>query len=74
MVRLTGLGTSWGGNALIYNGDIAAAYMTDSELRRYKRPNHDPGMAFNGESLLDMQGRALYQDSRLISRVVRELR
>lgn len=65
---------SWDGNALIYNGDIAAAYMTPSELRRYKRMNHDPSMGFNGESLLDMQARALHQACLLIHRVIRELR
>ena len=49
---------SWGGNALIYNGDIAKMLATPSELKKYnngeKRPNRK-------EEWLDTQARALTQ-------------
>lgn len=49
---------SWGGNALIYNDDIAKMLATPSELKKYnngeKKPNHK-------EEWLDIQARALTQ-------------
>ena len=49
---------SWGGNALIYNEDIAKMLATPSELKKYnngeKRPNQK-------EEWLDTQARALAQ-------------
>ena len=49
---------SWGGNALIYNEDIAKMLATPSELKKYnngeKRPNQK-------EEWLDTQARALTQ-------------
>ena len=49
---------SWGGCALIYDGDIAARVCTPSELRR----THDGQRAPNPrETWLDVQARALYQ-------------
>lgn len=49
---------SWGGNALIYNEDIAKMLATPSELKKYnngeKKPNHK-------EEWLDIQARALTQ-------------
>ena len=49
---------SWGGNALIYNEDIARMLSTPSELKKYnngeKRPNRK-------EEWLDTQARALTQ-------------
>lgn len=54
---------SWGGNSLIYGGDIAERLATPSELKRTKggqyRPNKD-------EDWLDTQARALYQASRKV--------
>ena len=49
---------SWGGNALIFNEDIAKMLSTPSELKKYnngeKKPNHK-------EEWLDTQARALTQ-------------
>ena len=49
---------SWGGNALVYNGDIAKMLATPSELKKTcngeKRPNRK-------EEWLDTQARALTQ-------------
>ena len=54
-----------GGCYLIYNGDIAAALCSPSELKRRKggewRPNRN-------EEWLDVQARALFQACRLICR------
>lgn len=61
---------SYGGSALIYNEDIAAHYFNKSEHARWSRPRHDSGMAFNGEEILEMQGRALAQAFRIVLRCV----
>jgi hypothetical protein len=61
---------SWGGSALVYNGDIAERYMTPSELKRYNAPGHDAEMAFGGENLIDMQARALKQAYRVVFQAV----
>lgn len=46
------------GANLAYNVDIAERFMTPSELKRWQAPGHDGGMAFCGESILDMYTRA----------------
>ena len=49
---------SWGGCALIYDGDIAARMCTPSELRRTHGGQRDPNPR---ETWLDVQARALHQ-------------
>lgn len=56
----------------MYNVDIAARFFTPSELRRYMADGHDASMAFRGESMLDLQARALRQAECVISRYARE--
>lgn len=51
---------SWGGCALIYDGDIAARLCTASELRRTRNGQRDPNPR---ETWLDVQARALCQAS-----------
>lgn len=61
---------SWGGSALIYNGDIAERLCTPSELKLKKggelRPN-------SREDWLDTQARALYQAASIIRRHAKAL-
>ena len=56
---------SWGGNALIYNGDIAEHYSTPSELKNFWGLTKDGGVKRDtntaGEHLMDIQARALRQ-------------
>lgn len=55
---------SWGGSALIYNGDIAARLCTPSELKRTRNGERRP----NGrEEWLDVQARALFQAASRVS-------
>ena len=49
---------SWGGCALVYDGDIAAALCTPSELKRTRNGERRPN---SREEWLDVQARALYQ-------------
>lgn len=56
---------SWGGCALIYDGDIAARLCSPSEFRRTRGGEWRPNRR---ESWLDVQARALYQAFRLICR------
>lgn len=49
---------SWGGSALIYDSDIAAALCTPSELKRTRNGELRPN---SRECWLDTQARALYQ-------------
>lgn len=49
---------SWGGCALVYDGDIAARLCSPSELRRTHGGQRDPNPR---EAWLDVQARALYQ-------------
>lgn len=63
---------SYGGCALVYNVDIAVRFFTPSEMRRYMADGHDASMAFRGDSMLDLQARALRQAERVISRYARE--
>lgn len=61
---------SWGGCALIYNGDIAERLCSPSELKKTcngeRRPN-------SREEWLDTQARALYQACNRIKRHARNL-
>lgn len=56
---------SWGGCALIYDGDIAARLCSPSELKRCRGGEWRPNRR---ESWLDVQARALFQACRLICR------
>lgn len=56
---------SWGGCYLIYNGDIAAALCSPSELKRCCGGEWRPNRR---EEWLDVQARALHQAFRLICR------
>ena len=49
---------SWGGCALVYDGDIAAALCTPSELKKTRNGERRPN---SREEWLDVQARALYQ-------------
>lgn len=59
---------SYGGCALIYNGDIAARLCSPSEFRRTRGGEWNPNRR---ESWLDVQARALYQAASLIWRAYR---
>ena len=56
---------SYGGCALIYDGDIAARLCSPSEFRRTRGGQWNPNRR---ENWLDVQARALYQAFRLICR------
>jgi hypothetical protein len=56
---------SYGGNALIYDADIAERLCSPSELKRTKNGKLAPNSC---ESWLDCQARALSQAARLIAR------
>lgn len=56
---------SEGGGALIYDGDIAKHYCTDSELKKTRNGERKPN---SRESWLDVQARALWQAAQLIKR------
>lgn len=49
---------SWGGSALIYDGDIAERLCTPSELKKTRNGERRPN---SREEWLDTQARALYQ-------------
>ncbi|MBR2999725.1 MAG: hypothetical protein IKF39_01900 [Oscillospiraceae bacterium] len=55
---------SYGGNALIYNGDIAARLCNPSELRKTANGEKMPNAR---ENWVDVQARALYQAFRLVA-------
>lgn len=55
---------SWGGSALIYNGDIAERLCTPSELKKTRNGERRPN---SREEWLDTQARALYQAARRVS-------
>ena len=54
---------SWGGSALIYDGDIAATLCTPSELKKTRNGERRPN---SREEWLDTQARALRQASNRI--------
>jgi hypothetical protein len=60
---------SEGGNALIYDGDIAERLCNPSEYKRTKEGERQPNAR---ESWIDVQARALYQAYRLICRLAKE--
>ena len=60
---------SYGGCALIYDGDIAARLCSPSEFRRTRGGEWRPNRR---ESWLGVQARALYQAFRLICRAAEE--
>lgn len=55
---------SWGGSALIYDGDIAERLCTPSELKRTRNGERRPN---SQEEWLDTQARALTQAARRVS-------
>lgn len=59
---------SWGGSALIYDGDIAERLSTKSELKKTNNGEKQPN---SREQWLDVQARALYQASRLLYKAMR---
>ena len=59
---------SWGGCALIYNGDIAERLCTPSELKKTRDGERRPN---SHEEWLDTQARALHQAYRRINGAVR---
>lgn len=54
------------GNHLVSYYDISHHYFTPSELARYNKPGHDAYMSFGGETVYEMQTRALIQAAHLI--------
>lgn len=64
---------SWGGSALIYDGDIAEHLCCPSELKKNRHGERRPN---SREEWLDVQARALYQAcnrvAHLYSRVSRD--
>lgn len=61
---------SWGGCALIYDGDIAERLCTPSELKKTRNGERRPN---NSEEWLDVQARALWQASNLVKSSIRDL-
>lgn len=62
---------SWGGSALVYDGDIAAALCTPSELKRTRNGERRPN---SREEWLDVQARALRQAFRRMYAAIRDAR
>lgn len=61
---------SWGGSALIYDGDIAERLCTPSELKKTRNGERRPNAS---EEWLDVQARALYQASNRLAKVYSRL-
>ena len=59
---------SWGGSALIYDGDIAANLCTPSELKRTRNGERRPN---SREEWLDVQARALFQAANRVIKAYR---
>ena len=59
---------SWGGSALVYDGDIAAALCTPSELKKTRNGDRRPN---SREEWLDVQARALRQAFRRVYSAIR---
>jgi hypothetical protein len=59
---------SYGGNALIYNDDIAERLATPSEIKHQTRKDGLSSMANASETWLDVQARALNQACRKVLR------
>lgn len=62
---------SWGGSALVYDGDIAAALCTPSELKKTRNGERRPNSM---EEWLDVQARALHQAFRRMYGAIRSAR
>lgn len=62
---------SWGGSALVYDGDIAAALCNPSELKKTRNGKRRPN---SREEWLDVQARALYQAFRRVYSAIRAAR
>lgn len=62
---------SWGGSALVYDGDIAAALCTPSELKKTRKGDRRPN---SQEEWLDVQARALHQAFRRVYSAIRATR
>ena len=60
---------SWGGSALIYDGDIARRLCSPSEFRKTREGERRPNAR---EEWLDTQARALFQAANRLERTVRE--
>lgn len=61
---------SWGGSALIYDGDIATRLCCPSELKKTRDGERRPN---SREEWLDVQARALYQAANMVKRCIRSL-
>lgn len=61
---------SWGGNSLIYNGDIAERLCTPSELKKTRHGERRPN---SREEWLDTQARALHQACKRVKRHARRI-
>lgn len=62
---------SWGGSALVYDGDIAAALCNPSELKKTRNGERRPN---SREEWLDVQARALRQAFRRMYAAIRAAR
>ena len=62
---------SWGGSALVYDGGIAAALCTPSELKKTRNGERRPN---SREEWLDVQARALHQAFRRMYGAIRAAR
>lgn len=62
---------SWGGSALIYNGDIAERLCNPSELKKTRNGERRPN---SREEWLDTQARALFQAYNRIRRIFQDVR
>ena len=60
---------SWGGSALVYDGDIAAALCTPSELKKTRNGERRPN---SREEWLDTQARALFQAANRVYEALRD--
>lgn len=61
---------SWGGSALIYDGDIAERLCCPSELKKNRNGERRPN---SREEWLDVQARALYQACNRVARAYRSI-
>ena len=61
---------SWGGNALVYNADIAERLCCPSELAKTRNGERRPNAR---EEWLDVQARALYQAANRVCRHIKKL-
>lgn len=61
---------SWGGSALIYDGDIAERLCSPSELKKTRNGERRPN---SREEWLDVQARALFQAANRVCRHIKTL-